>query len=70
MAKLISVSNEVYETLTKLKGENSYSETIKVLFAQKSNKQKLLSFFGRGGIDDKRMKQGEAVWKAWSKECA
>ena len=70
MSKLISVSDHVYETLTKLKGEGSYSETIKTLFSQKNNKEKLLSFFGRGGVDDARMKEAEGLWKAWSKEYA
>ncbi len=45
MAKQISLSDEVYNMLSKMKGNKSYSETIKTLFERKQ-KRSLSKFYG------------------------
>ena len=56
MASKISVSDEVYNLLTKIKGKDSYSKVIKILLENKSNKSKILEFYGSGGIDKKKLR--------------
>jgi len=68
MAKIISISNDVYESLTKMKGKNSYSVTIRKLIVNESNKDRLLEFFGKGGMDVKKIKELDKSWKKWTQK--
>jgi len=68
MAKIISVSNKIYEELTKMKGNESYSILIDRLISEKSNKIKILSFFGTKCVDKKKIKELKGGWKDWSKK--
>lgn len=71
MSKLISVSDDVYETLTNLKNkEESYSKVIRNLITTKSNKEKILSFYGKGGVDTKKIEELKKIWKKWSEKYA
>ena len=70
MARLISVTNEVYASLTQLKGGESFSKTILKLISETSNKERLLSLFGKGGIDAKRIEELKPLWHRWSKKFA
>ena len=70
MSKLINVSNEIYEKLSKLKGENSYSEVLRKLLEHKTNKEAILSFVGKKGIDEKSIIALKKEWKEWSKKYA
>jgi predicted CopG family antitoxin len=70
MARLIHVSDDVYGLLTKMKGKKSYSVVIRELAEHKSNKEKVLSFFGKGGIDAAKVKELSAGWKKWTDEYA
>jgi len=68
MSKLISISDDVYEKLKHLKGEDSYSKVIKILIEKKPNKEKLLGFFGKGGVDEKKVRELAPMWKKWSEK--
>lgn len=68
MSKLISVSNDIYAVLTQVKGKESYSKAIQKLISAQSNKDRLLSFIGKGGIDDKKMEKLNPLWRSWSKK--
>ncbi len=68
MAKIISLSNEIYEKLSELKGEDSYSTVIKKLLLKKTNKEKILEFAGKGGINEKAIEEIKEGWKNWSKK--
>jgi predicted CopG family antitoxin len=57
MARQISVSNEVYEELSKLKGKESFSELIKKVIGIKKNNEKLMKFAGILKKDSKKLKQ-------------
>lgn len=71
MSKLINVSDDVYETLSDLKGKESYSQVIRTLLvSHRSNKEKILEFFGKGGIDERKIKELNPLWKKWSLEYA
>ncbi len=70
MSKLINISNEVYEKLTELKGEESYTTVIRKLLSKKTNKEKILEFAGKGGIDEGEMKEIKRGWKKWSEKHA
>ncbi|MBS3148355.1 hypothetical protein J4219_05705 [Candidatus Woesearchaeota archaeon] len=70
MARIISVSDDVYAHLTKLKGKESYSKAIRELIATKSNKEHILNFFGKGGVDAKKVKELDGSWRKWSEEFA
>lgn len=71
MARLISVADDVYDELTARKGkEDSYSTVIRRALAKKSNKEALLAFAGKGGVDEKRVKELGKEWKKWSKKYA
>ena len=66
MAKLVSISNDVYENLSRLKGEESYSVVIRKLLRQRTNKEELLAFCGKGGVNPEKIKELGADWKRWS----
>lgn len=68
MAKVISVADDVHKTLYQFKGKDSYSVTIRNLLQQTSNKESLLSFFGKDGINHKAIESLKNDWKRWSKK--
>ena len=70
MSKLINVSNEIYGKLSAIKGAESFSVVIENLLEKKSNKEKLLSFFGKGGIDEEAVKELRKGWKKWTEKYA
>ena len=51
MSRIISISDDVYQILTRLKNKDSYSKIIRNLLSKETNKEKLLVFFGKGGVD-------------------
>ena len=68
MAKLVSISDDVYDALTRMKGSDSFSKVIRVLIEKTGNKEKVLSFFGKGGIDEKKIGELKPMWKKWSEK--
>lgn len=70
MARIISVSDDVYKMLTKLKGKDSYSKVIRKLAVNKTNKAKILEFFGKDGIDAGKVKELSSMWGKWSEKYA
>ncbi|MBI2672003.1 hypothetical protein HYX16_03665 [Candidatus Woesearchaeota archaeon] len=56
--------------LKKMKGKESYSVVIRRLINKTSNKNKILKFFGSGGIDSKKLKELDKMWEKWTKEYA
>ena len=68
MAKLINVSDDVYDTLKSLKGKESYSVVIRRLLGNRSHKEKLLSFFGSRLVDEKEVASLKEGWKRWSEK--
>ena len=68
MSQLISIADDVYTSLSKIKGEKSYSEVIRDLFLVNGNKAQVLSFFGKGDIDKEKIKQLHQDWKRWSEK--
>jgi predicted CopG family antitoxin len=55
MARQISVSNEVYELLTKRKGKKSYSEVIKESLCTEKEKTDIMAFAGALKDDKKKL---------------
>ena len=70
MSKLISVSDDVYKNLKRMKGKESYSKLLRNMIETKPNKEKILSFFGVGGVDKEKIKGLEVLWKKWSEKYA
>lgn len=70
MSKLISVTDDIYNTLKKMKGEESYSSAIRKLIIPKSNKEAVLRFCGKGGIDEEKVKEARKAWNQWSEKYA
>jgi len=70
MAKIISVADDVYKELKRLKGKESYSKIIRKLFLRKTNKEEIMGFFGKGGVDPKKLKELDHLWRKWSEEYA
>jgi len=68
MSKLINVSDDVYEKLKRMKGSESYSVVIRGLLRKRSNKESILSFAGKGGIDEKEIKKMKKEWRRWSEK--
>ncbi len=66
MTEIISISDDVYASLTKIKGKDSYSYVIRKLLTEKTNKDSLMEFFGKGGIDESKVKELSKGWKKWS----
>ncbi|MBI2449706.1 antitoxin VapB family protein [Candidatus Pacearchaeota archaeon] len=66
MAKIISISDDVYRSLTVLKGKESYSNLIRKLVKRKTNKDKILEFAGTGGMDENEVKKIREEWRKWS----
>lgn len=57
MARQISVSDEVYEELSKLKGGKSFSELMKGFMEVKKSNEKLMKFAGILKEDKKNLEQ-------------
>lgn len=70
MAKIISISNEVYDKLKELKEEKSYTDVIKILLSKRTNKEEILNFAGKGGFKEKEFKFLKKEWKKMSKKYA
>ncbi len=70
MSKLISISDEIYGSLTKMKKDESYSQIIKKLLENRTNKQSILTFFGKGGLDKDKIKELNKAWSKWSEKYA
>ncbi len=72
MARLISVADDVYEELTARKGkEDSFSMVIRNALGKKeSNRDAILAFAGKGGVDEKKIKELGKEWKKWTKKYA
>ncbi len=70
MSKIISVSDEVYGRLKDLKKEESFTFAIKKLLSMRANKEEILEQFGKGGVDEKRMKEIKRGWKKWTEKYA
>lgn len=67
MSKLINISDKLYMKLKAIKGERSFTKVIEDLVEEK-RKKKFLEFFGKGGIDEKKMKEIKEGWKKWSEK--
>lgn len=70
MSKLINISDSVYDALTKMKDGDSYSDVIFSLIEKTSNKDKILSFAGKGGVDEDKIKELKQSLDKWSKKYA
>jgi len=57
MARQISVSNEVYELLSKRKGKKSFSEVIKESLCQTEKKTDIMKFAGIMKNEREKLKQ-------------
>ena len=68
MSQIVSLSNDVYNILTKMKGKNSYSEVIRKLIEKKTNKEQILEFFGKKEVNAQRIKEVDHLWKKWSEK--
>ena len=68
MAEFISIADDVYNELTRIKGEESYSVVIRKLLVGRRNKENVLSFFGKGEIDIKKLKDLSVGWEKWSEK--
>ena len=68
MSKLINVSDKIYKRLTGMKGEESYTIIIEKLLEKRSNKEKVLSHFGKFKIDEEKVKEAEEFVRKWSKK--
>ncbi|PIN90147.1 antitoxin [Candidatus Pacearchaeota archaeon CG10_big_fil_rev_8_21_14_0_10_32_14] len=68
MSKIISVSDEVYEVLTKLKGNKSYTVVIKSMMKENSNKERILSFAGCDIINKTEIEEIKKGWKGWKEK--
>ena len=70
MSKLINISDDVYEQLNRLKDNESFSIAIRKLLLQKSNKDAILKQFGKGDVDEKRMRELKKGWEKWTERYA
>jgi len=68
MTRLISIADDVYDELTSLKGIESYSKIIRKLIFKKTNKEQILAFFGKGGINNKKIRELNPIWSKWSEK--
>ena len=72
MAKTLMISNEVYEELTSIKKDKSYSEVIKELINKKDKKgsklKECLGILKKDKEWDSIEKNLKEDWKAWNKK--
>jgi len=68
MVKTITISDDVYEELLKIKGNKSFSEVIRELLRE-NNKKYVLKFFGIGWEEKKENKEFlESLFKKWTRD--
>ena len=70
MSKLISVADDVYEKLSAMKAQQSYSEVIRKALQKQGNTEALLALAGKGSFNEKRLKELKEGWKRWSEKYA
>ncbi|MEK6890068.1 MAG: antitoxin VapB family protein [Nanoarchaeota archaeon] len=73
MSKLINISDRMYEKLKAMKSENeSFTIIIEKLVEKKkrSNKEEILKFAGKGGINDKAIEDLKKGWGKWNERYA
>ncbi len=74
MSKLINVSDDVYTSLKRMKGNRSFSEVLRAVLVAKNAREKLLSFAekfaGKEIVDKKAMKDMQKGWKKWAERYA
>ena len=70
MARVIAIADDVYRELTSMKGRRSYSEVIRDSIGKGGNREKILSFFGKGDIDPEKIRLTDKMWGKWSKKYA
>jgi predicted CopG family antitoxin len=72
MSKLINISNETYEKLRIMKGEDkSFTFVIESLIEKKENNTRaVLASAGIGGIDEKKIVELKKGWKKWTEKYA
>ncbi|MDA3836716.1 MAG: hypothetical protein PF542_03770 [Nanoarchaeota archaeon] len=70
MTKIISISDEAYQRLSTIKGGDSFTKVILKIVKAHSNKEKILSFAGKKGIDENLLKKTKKDWNKWSKRYA
>ncbi len=68
MSKIISIADDVYNDLSRRKGNESYSSILRMILHPKSNKEKLLSLGKEGSVDKKAVKELKAGWRRWTKK--
>lgn len=67
MSKIISVPEDWCDLHIGWKGDENILSAFRKLAAKKSDKEKILAFFGRGGIDNLKIKELQWAWKRLSK---
>ena len=68
MVKTITISDDVYEELLKIKGNKSFSELLRELL-RKNNKMVVMKFFGIGWEEEKGNREYlEKLYKKWEKD--
>lgn len=70
MAKIISVADDVYENLSKIKGKDSYSVLIRKFLIKGNNTEEFLKFAGKVNIDERKVNELKKGWKKWSEKYA
>lgn len=70
MTKIISVSDEAYEKLSSIKGQDSFTKIILKIINETTNKERLLSFFGSNSLDEKKIQNLKEDWNKWSERYA
>lgn len=71
MSKLINISDETYNKLKEMKGEEkSFTFVIESLMKKRGNKDAILACAGRGGIDEDKITELKKGWKKWTERYA
>lgn len=69
MSKLINISNEIYSKLRTMKrNDESFTIVIENLLEKRTNKEAVLAFAGKGGIDEEKIKSLKKGWARWTKK--
>ena len=72
MSKLINISNNLYDRLKAMKGDESFTIVIENLVEKKtkSNKEAILNCAGKSSFNDKRLKELKKGWGKWNEKYA
>ena len=71
MSKLINISDKTYGKLKSIKGKDeSFTIVIENLLDKKTNTEEVLACAGKGGIDEKAMKDIKKEWSKWTEKYA